>query len=148
MGLETGLLIASAATSIAGGLSSMAAGREQAEAQVEQTEDAMRQRTRKTMELEKIQKLNYLKSGVSLEGSPLLIMAETRDIGAQDVTNIRDSGQDAASSYISQGRQSLFSSVGQAAGSMAGGFGGAEDMAGQSVSKNPTLYAPARKPRF
>ncbi len=40
--------------------------------------------------IRKIQKMAYLKSGVVLDGSPLLVMEETRAKGEENAKNIRD----------------------------------------------------------
>lgn len=49
---------------------------------------------------EKLQKMLYLKSGVTLEGSPLLVMEETRAKGAENAKNIRDSAASRANLAI------------------------------------------------
>lgn len=50
------------------------------------------------------QKLAYLKSGVSLEGSPLLMMEKTRLQGQQNVDEIIASGGAASSAALTEGR--------------------------------------------
>lgn len=149
MGIGIGTVLAATSTlaSVAQGVSAQKAATSEAEASVERTEAQARQRVRDTMELEKEQQLRFLKSGVSLEGSPLLVLAETRDIGAEDTQNILEAGRQERNQIMSQGRGALFSGLTQAAGTAAKGFtGGFEDMAGQSVTKSPTLFAPPRKP--
>ncbi len=81
-------------------------------------------------DFERRQKLSYLASGVTLEGSPLLIMEETRRKGAENVDEILRSGdaaygatiqegRNAASVYKAQGRQAFSSGISSALGSFA-----------------------------
>ena len=80
---------------------------------------------------ERRQKLAYLSSGVSLEGSPLLIMEETRRKGAENVDEILKSGNAAAGAIMQEGyntktalnlkgRDAFSSGIGSALGSVAG----------------------------
>jgi hypothetical protein len=76
------------------------------------------------------QKLAYLKSGVDLEGSPLLMMEATRKAGLDNVEEVlRSSGQTAGAQVIegrtkasqlkSSGRQAFMTGITNAAGSLA-----------------------------
>lgn len=106
---------ATAASSIIGGIQAQSAAEEQSalalqqagasaaeqerlafkEAQVEQeTADTARKR----------QKLAYLKSGVSLAGSPLLVMEETRRKGAENVEEILKAGEAGSNAALAEGR--------------------------------------------
>lgn len=71
------------------------------------------------------QKLSYMKSGVDLEGSPLLMMEATRQRGARNVDEIlsaggargsaiQSEGRMAADNYRSAGRQAFMSGLGSA----------------------------------
>lgn len=62
--------------------------------QMEQEADDVRRR----------QKLAFLKSGVSLEGSPLLIMEETRQKGLENVQEIIKAGGASGASALTEGR--------------------------------------------
>ena len=84
-------------------------------------------------DFERRQKLSYLASGVTLEGSPLLIMEETRRKGAENVDEILRSGtaaygatiqegRNAASTLKAQGRQAFTSGLTNAIGSGIDGF--------------------------
>ncbi len=115
MGIETALLIGTAVASVASGASAMVGAKQQADASTEQAEAQARAQAKETLDFEKQQKLNFLKSGVSLEGSPLLIMAETRDQGVSNIQNIQDQGATAASNAIAGGRSALIGSVASAA---------------------------------
>jgi len=79
-------------------------------------------------DVERRQKLAYLASGVSLEGSPLLIMEETRRKGAENVDEIyrggaaaygatMQEGRNQASTLKAQGRQAFMGGIGDAMGS-------------------------------
>lgn len=65
----------------------------QAQNEKEQSESARR-----------AQKVAYLASGVTLEGSPLLVMEETRQKGIENVDEILMSGQAGATAAKSEGR--------------------------------------------
>lgn len=52
----------------------------------------------------KAQKLAYLSSGVSLDGSPLLMMEKTRQTGIANVDEILASGASASTSALAEGR--------------------------------------------
>jgi hypothetical protein len=131
----------SAASSLFGGAS---ANREaqrqavtaQAEANLRAEETAragVREASFVGMEAESVrrrQKLAYLKSGVDLEGSPLLMMEATRQAGLENVDQVlRSSGSTAgaqiqegrarATQLKSSGRQAFMSGIGNAAGSLA-----------------------------
>jgi hypothetical protein len=79
------------------------------------------------------QKLAFLKSGVSLEGSPLLKLEETRRLGAENIEEIEKSGEAQANAQITEGRvaanqlkasgrQSLISGITGGARTAAGAF--------------------------
>jgi len=57
------------------------------------------------------QELAFLKSGVILDGSPLMILEETAREGAKDVKNIRDSGYTKADSLRRSGRKALLGGI-------------------------------------
>lgn len=110
-----GLAIASAASSIVGGMQARKAGeaqadlaREQAGQQAAETERV----TKREVQLEERdikatlerQKIAYLASGVSLEGSPLLMMEETRQRGAENIEEIKKAGEAQSAAQISEGR--------------------------------------------
>lgn len=113
--LTTGMSLFSGLSSVMGGIqgnaaaqeqsnyamaSATMAGREQArlavkEAGIEKEEsDAARRR----------QKIAYLASGVTLEGSPFLIMEETRRKGAENVDEILTAGASGTASTMTEGR--------------------------------------------
>lgn len=50
------------------------------------------------------QKLAYLASGVTLQGSPLLVMEETRRKGQENIDEIMKSGSYSGAAAISEGR--------------------------------------------
>ena len=151
MAVTTAMVLAgvSAASSIMGGIQQNAAAKQQAnmaEAQgILQSEENVRvaaaqaqQESAASDDARRRQKLAYLKAGVSLEGSPLLMMEDTRLRGERNVDEIIAAGASGsaaaiqegrtnAANYRASGRQALMAGIGAAAGSMgnfAGSFGG------------------------
>lgn len=124
--------------------------------QRQEAELSARQEARSNIKLGKRQKLAFLKSGVALEGSPLLLLAETQDEGDDNVEAILTSGQTRSQSTLNQGvfqatslkssgRQALIGGLTSAAGTAAGGFGDGGDIRSGSTF-NPKTSAPPRKP--
>lgn len=137
----------SALTSVIGGMQQQAAakqeaqnaiataemqGKEQARVSVAQAEQAKQEAESYRRE----QKIKFLKSGVSLEGSPFLALEETRLQGQKNVDEILKSGASAistsqaegrmrAKSLKQSGRAAFISGLGNAASSFSKmGFGG------------------------
>lgn len=116
--VSTGLLVAAAVGAGASALGGIQAKREadkqarlaneQAAARAAETERV----TKRQAELEQRnidqtidrQKLAYLKSGVTLEGSPLLKLEETRRLGAENIDEINKAGEAQASAQVAEGR--------------------------------------------
>lgn len=105
----------SAASSLFGGASAQReAGKQAATAQAEanlRAEETARAGVREasfvSMEAESVrrrQKLAYLKSGVDLEGSPLLMMEATRQAGLDNVEQVLSSSGTTAGAQIQEGR--------------------------------------------
>ena len=105
----------SAATSVLGGLQGLMAGGQQADAAeataAMQAREQVRVSAREAeMERQQVedtvrrQKLAYMASGVSLEGSPLLVMEETRRKGAENIGEIIQGGAYSAASARTEGR--------------------------------------------
>lgn len=70
---------------------SLRIAREQGELDKQDAERAAREELAEADRARKLQKMAYLKSGVDLTGSPLLVMEETRSKGEENAKNIRDS---------------------------------------------------------
>lgn len=80
---------------------------------------------RKKIELRKLkalQRVAFAKSGVSLEGSPLEVLLRTEKEGAQEVTETREQAQFASKEEQRAGRSRFVGGLGQAGGTVAGGF--------------------------
>lgn len=134
MGLEglRGLIaiatLVSAGAQISGGIAGRNAARVEARAQEEEgalllleaNEEADRVNTQ-NIKFRKRQKLAFLKSGVVLAGSPLLILEETRREGAKEVEAIKKRGQ--AQFRLSNQRAEISRLSGRA--SLISGIGGA-----------------------
>lgn len=115
----------STVSSILGGvsaLSSVMGGMEQQQAANQQSEYAMAEATMKGKEsarqsvlaasnekaeserVRRAQKLAYMSSGVSLEGSPLLVMEQTRRTGQANIDEILAAGGSASAASMTEGR--------------------------------------------
>lgn len=132
--------VAGAGASIYGGMQAEKEGKRQATLATQQASAAAaeeRRLTARQKELEQRdinktidrQKLAYLKAGVTLEGSPLLKMEETRRLGAENLAEIEAAGGAASDARLaegriqaeqakSRGRQGLISGITGAAGSL------------------------------
>lgn len=152
MGIETALLVGtliSAGTSIVGGIQQKNAADAQADEASRAAEEQMRTEARENIALEKRQKLAFLKSGVSLTGTPLAVLAETHRIGNQNIEEIGRAGSAKAASYKASGRSAMIQGIGQGIGTLAGGISpssGVENM-GRTTTSNPTgTIKPTRRP--
>ncbi len=121
--------------SVVSGFQQMQAGKEAAQQQYETTANQVRENARLTereaqQELKaadqarRQQKIAYLSSGVSLSGSPLLVMEETRRRGIENAAEVQASGRAAnkaaategrmqARNYYTSGRNAFLGSVAQ-----------------------------------
>lgn len=140
MGIETALIAAtvvSAGASIMGGISARSSANREAKAlneqaalaQNEATAEAQRRAT-EVRQFQRRQKLAFLKNGVTLEGSPLLILDETLTAGQEEVDAIMRRGTAQAKYYResaaitkNKGRAALIGGIGGAASSFIGGYG-------------------------
>lgn len=122
MGIETVViasLIATTLSSVVGGIQQKK--QTKSEARVIEA-NAMRQaslREEQAERVKKIQKLKFLKSGVDLEGSPLLLLEETTRIGREEAAQIRAGGMTQASQLRRRGRSAV---IGGMLGAGAGAF--------------------------
>ena len=124
--------------------SAMLRGQEQARVSAAQAH----QESKEAESARRLQKIQYLKSGVSLEGSPLLMMEATRlqgernideiiASGAAGVAGINAEGRMAADNYRASGRQAFMSGIGSAAKSVGGmKFGGGDSGFSGTVAGN------------
>ena len=115
MAVMTALAIAAAGASIYGGIQGQKAGEKQADTAMSQAADRATETARVTerqtvLEKRNIkdtmdrQKLNYLASGVTLEGSPLLMMEQTRQYGAENIDEIQKAGAAGSAAQLAEGR--------------------------------------------
>jgi multidrug efflux pump subunit AcrA (membrane-fusion protein) len=74
--------------------------KDQARLDKEDADRAARGELEEAQKHEKLQKMLYLKSGVDISGSPLLVMEETRAKGNENAKNIRDSASSRANLAI------------------------------------------------
>lgn len=65
----------------------------------------------------------FTKSGVTLEGSPLLVLEETERRSKANASRILAGGEAKARAINLEGRQALFGGIGNAAGTITQGYG-------------------------
>jgi len=140
MGMVTALAAVAAASGIYGGIQAQKEGDKQArlaESAAAERATETRRQTERSAEIEQRnidqtedrQRLNYLASGVTLEGSPLLKLEETRRLGAENIDEIQKAGEAGAKAQLTEGRtraqaakstgrQALISGITGAAGTL------------------------------
>lgn len=109
--VSVGSLLLSAGSQVAGGFAAQEASREQVRATREETAAAKIESAKKTKQLKSRQLVNFLKSGVRLEGTPLAILEETEKLGAQDIEALEKQEQSQIRKFQSQGRTALLSGI-------------------------------------
>lgn len=127
--------LVSVGSSIAGGISAQSAANQNAKIQEQQggvaLAEAKANATNEAYNQNQFlgkQRLAFLANGVSLEGSPALVQAQTQKYGQQQVQSILNEGQakynlaqENAQVIKNQGRAALIAGLGQAASSAASG---------------------------
>lgn len=114
-GFGKALSIGSGLLSIGSGIGSLMQGDRQADLAKAEAEQAGKESARQTQltadqvsaeanDLRRKQKMAFLKSGVTLEGSPLLVMEGTRQRGLQNVQEVFSAGNAEYGSIYQQGR--------------------------------------------
>lgn len=130
------LAAVSATTSVIGGISANNAAKREAALQQEQgrlaQEEANREAARHAQDVRRFsrtQSLAFLRNGVTLAGSPLLVAEDTLTQGQEEVNSIVESGNaqrtlynQRASATRNSGRAALVGGIGQAAGTVASSY--------------------------
>jgi len=130
------LAVAGAVSSIKGGLDAKDAAKEQAslarsDAAARATETDRVTARSSELESRNIQdtldrrKLAFLASGVTLEGSPLLVMEETRKRGAENIDEIEKAGKAGSEAQLAEGRRVAASAKSSGRQAFIGGITGA-----------------------
>ncbi len=103
--------------------------RKQARLDRADADEAARAELEESQRHEKLQRMMYLKSGVDLSASPLLVMEETRNKGEYNAKNVRQSGYNRADLAVQSAvarkpisRASLTTSLAQAGAGAAKAF--------------------------
>jgi vacuolar-type H+-ATPase subunit H len=120
MGVE--LMVASAVLGAAGGIAGMKQAGKEAQAIVNETEFEAREREKETQKTLGGQTMSFLKSGVTLEGTPSAVLEETKTIGEQDAAAIRKFGRTKAKNVKRKARDEMFQGVVSSVGNIAGGL--------------------------
>lgn len=140
MGVITTALLAvaavgSAALSVKGGIDSKKEAKQQAALATSQAAASAAETERvtareSTLEQRNIkdvldrQKLAFLASGVTLEGSPLLVMEETRKRGAENIEEIEKAGSARSAAQIAEGRSTAQAAKASGRRALIGGITG------------------------
>lgn len=129
------MTVISAVSSIAGGISKNNAAKKEAAALGDQARlaemesaDEARIHARQVRKFSANQKSAFLKNGVTLDGSPLAVLEDTRDSGQEEVNSIMRSG--AAKAQLIRDKSEITKSEGRSA--LIGGFSSAASSASSS----------------
>lgn len=109
----------SGALDIVGGIEAQKASREQIKATREEAAEVKRQSLSETKSLKSRQIVNFLKSGVILEGTPIEILEETQRLGEEDIASIARQERAQISQLKAQGRAALLSGISSGIGKFA-----------------------------
>lgn len=110
--IGAGAAVVGAGASIAGGISARKESKKQVGLQRAATSAKATAREKQIKGILAEQKLSFLKSGVTLEGTPLIVQKEQEKLGRQEVADIRQFGEAQSSSLLGQGRQALVGGLG------------------------------------
>jgi hypothetical protein len=113
MGFATGALIIGGAAALYSGDQTRRAAKKQARITEDEAAENARRHEIEVRKFASEQELGFLSSGVVLEGSPLLVLKETREQGLLDAEGIRTAGRARASAIRGQGRSAFFSGIAQ-----------------------------------
>lgn len=122
MGIETAIMIAAIAGTVGtvvGGVSAAQSARKQEKVVGRQAVTAAKLRKKQIGELVSSQKTSILKSGVTFEGTPMDIFADTYKTGQDDINAILATAGSKQKALRAQGRNALIGSIAQAGMSFA-----------------------------
>jgi hypothetical protein len=105
------LAVGQAGLQVVGGIQANREARRQSRIAKAEAEERAQARARDVKKFRARQMVNFLKSGVTLEGTPTDVLTETEKLGAQEVSSIRGAGRERARTLRAQGRQALFSGI-------------------------------------
>ena len=101
--------------SLLGGFGSRRAAKKQRAAIDAQVRIAVAEKQREIEKFSGDQAMAYLATGVTLEGSPLMVLKETREQGARDIEAIKATGGAQGRAVMAQGRSGFFQGLTSAA---------------------------------
>lgn len=114
MGIEVAIvagIIAGTGAGVASGIEARKSAKKAARIEERNTQLQAGFLEEETEKLKKRQKLLFLKSGINLEGSPLLLLKETERIGAKRSAEIRAFGAERARGLRRAGKSALTSNI-------------------------------------
>lgn len=97
--------------SLYGGLAANKESKIQAQQLREETEIQARNIAEEDRDLRGLMKVSFLKSGVTLEGTPLMVLADAKKKSEQDVADLRRSGSARADSIRRRGKDALVGGI-------------------------------------
>lgn len=140
---------------VLGGVSANKAAKAEAQAQEDQiqyvqedTSNEARQKAREVTKFREEQAVAYNKSGVTLAGSPLLVLDETRRLGQEEIDAIQRRGQNMQELYKQKAKQTKSAGRSALLGSLAGAaLGGASlFLLGKKIGLFGNTSSPANPP--
>lgn len=113
----------SGGTKIAAGQMEKEEAERQADIVERETEEKIKLKIGEQKQFLAQQQLGYLKSGVLLTGSPLLVLSDTAKKAKEDVKAVRRGGRAKARSLRERGRVAFLRGIGEGSADIIGGFG-------------------------
>lgn len=142
-----GLSAVSGLAQIFGGASEADEANRQAAETVRQTREEAKRRTEEVSKFAKKQEVQFLKSGVELEGSPLLVLEETRRKGAEEISDFISGQKAQVEATTRAGRRKFISglfggiaSFGKGASGLGAFSGGAKKRDRFDVRPGPAIF--------
>lgn len=153
MGIETALMVSAgigAVSSIAGGMSQNREAKRQAAQVEEQGLIDAQQEMDNANRAARVQKMQFIKSGVLLSGTPLQVMSETYDRGRKNADNIMKTAGSRAKTLRKAGTNALWGGVAGAAQSAGSAFLKGYDLGwfGSGSSGSEALVNTASNPGY
>lgn len=133
MGIETVLFMAFTGMQA---LSSIMSAQSQADAAVKQGNIDMAEKAKQTRYAAARQNVSFLNSGITLEGTPSLVIDETFNTGLADIRQIGANANAKSENFIAEGRMKAISAIAGGMSGMGGGTGSMITQAGSFLPDN------------
>lgn len=126
--------IAFVALSVVKGATEMSAARNEAKATIAEGNIAAGNKAKQVAAAAATQRVSFLQSGLTLEGTPMNIIESTFNTGIKDINQIRSNYDHRAKNQITAGRTAFISSL--ASGFAGASMGSGMEMPGQGVGSS------------